>query len=187
MDEEGKVPLIVPYLIRGLIGAAIDATTQVSISMLTGNSFSEAVGNIDVVSVGKSFVTSAISGVKIDGKVVNTILKSTAAACEVVDAAVDVNYTDGAKIIGGEKKTSDVVIDISMSFLGNGLTDGFINSFNKAISEDLSSKAAATLTKETKANLQKTKDFVNSYEFETAVSTITGFATGGVGEMVKRW
>ena len=187
VDEEGKIPLIIP-LVKGLIGAAIDATTQVSISMLTGNSFSEAVGNIDVVSVGKSFVTSAISGVKIDGKVVNTILKSTAAACEVVDAAVDVNYTDGIEYIGSEEKEiSDAVIDVSMSFLGNGLADGFINSFKKAISEDLSSKAAATLTKETKTNLKKTRDFVSSYEFETAVSAITGFATGGVGEMVKRW
>ena len=186
VDEEGKVPLIVPYLIKGLMGAAIDATTQVSISMLMGNSFSEAVGKIDVVSVGKSFVTSAISTVKVDGKVIKTLLKTTEVVCEVADAAVDVNSANGIEhVFWGGKEMPEASIDIAASILGNGLADGFINGFNKAISEDLSSKAAATLTKETKTNLKKTRDFVSSYEVKTTVSTVTGFVTSSLGELGK--
>ena len=76
--------------------------------------------------------------------------------CEVADAAVDVNSANGIEhVFLGGKEMPEASIDIAASILGNGLADGFINGFNKAISEDLSSKAAATLTKETKTNLKK--------------------------------
>ena len=173
VDEEGKIPLIIP-LVKGLIGAAIDATTQVSISMLTGNSFSEAVGNIDMVSVGKSFVTSALQM-----KIVAEI------ALEVVDAAVDFNASGEMETIANGKEMSHFVIDMATSF-GGVFLEGVPNSFSKAISEDLSSKSAATMTKETKASLKQIQKVINSEEVKTTVSTVTGFVTGGLSDFGKK-
>ena len=173
VDEDGEVPLIVPYLVKGLIGAAIDATTQVSISMLMGNSFSEAVGNIDLVSVGKSFVTSALQM-----KIVAEI------ALEVADAAVDFNASGEMETITNGKEMSHFVIDMATS-LGGVFLEEVPNSFSKAISEDLSSKSAATMTKETKASLKQIQKVINSEEVKTTVSTVTGFVTGGLSEFGK--
>jgi RHS repeat-associated protein len=173
VDEEGEVPLIVPFLIKGLKGAAIDVTTQVLTSMFVGRSFSEAVGNIDMVSVGKSFVTSAFSM----KKVVEIVF-------EGVDAAIDYNASEGLKTIFDEKETSHFVIDMATS-LGGVFLEEVPNSFSKAISEDLSSKSAATMTKETKASLKQIQKVINSKEVKTTVSTVTGFVTGGLSEFGK--
>ncbi len=39
VDKDGEVPFIVPFLVKGLIGAAVDATTQFTISMTSGKGF----------------------------------------------------------------------------------------------------------------------------------------------------
>ena len=173
VDEEGEVPLIVPFLIKGLKGAAIDVTTQVLTSMFVGRSFSEAVGNIDMVSVGKSFVTSAFSM----KKVVEIVF-------EGVDAAIDYNASEGLKTIFDEKETSHSVIDMAAS-LGGVFIERIPTVFSKAISEDLSSKSAATMTKETKAALKQIQKVINSEEVKTTVSTVAGFLTGGLSEFAK--
>ena len=175
VDEEGEVPFIVPFLIKGLIGAAIDATTQVSISMLSGNSFTEAVGNIDMVSVGKSFVTSAVPM----GKVAKL-------GFEVADAAVDVSVNKGVEYVGGKKEFHKAVIDVAASTVSDKLVDGVTNSFNKAISEDLSANSAATMTKGTKEGLKHMQETINSEGVQTTASAVTGFATGVIGELVNQ-
>ena len=175
VDKEGEVPFIVPFLVKGLIGAAIEATTQVSISMLSGNSFTEAVGNIDMVSVGKSFVTSAVPM----GKVAKL-------GFEVADAAVDVSVNKGVEYVGGKKEFHKAVIDVAASTVSDKLVDGVTNSFNKAISEDLSANSAATMTKGTKEGLKHMQETINSEGVQTTASAVTGFATGVIGELVNQ-
>ena len=141
--------------------------------MFVGRSFSEAVGNIDMVSVGKSFVTSAFS-----------MKKVAEIVFEGVDAAIDYNASEGLKTIFDEKETSHSVIDMATS-LGGVFLEEVPNSFSKAISEDLSSKSAATMTKETKAALKQIQKVINSEEVKTTVSTVAGFLTGGLSEFAK--
>lgn len=141
--------------------------------MFVGRSFSEAVGNIDMVSVGKSFVTSAFS-----------MKKVAEIVFEGVDAAIDYNASEGLKTIFDEKETSHSVIDMAAS-LGGVFIERIPTVFSKAISEDLSSKSAATMTKETKAALKQIQKVINSEEVKTTVSTVAGFLTGGLSEFAK--
>ena len=174
VDEEGEVPLIVPFLFKGLIGAAIDATTQVSISMITGSSFSEAVGNIDITSVGKSFITAAIP-----------MGKAVKIGFEVADAAIDFKANGKIETVADGKDIAHAVVDMVSSKVSDKFVDGATVGFNKAISEDLSSKSAATMTKETKAGLKQIRKVINSEEVQTTVSAVTGFVTSSLGEFVK--
>ncbi|MBE6284241.1 MAG: RHS repeat-associated core domain-containing protein, partial [Mediterranea massiliensis] len=177
VDKEGEVPFIVPFLVKGLIGAAIDATTQVSISMLSGNSFTAAVGSIDMVSVGKSFVTSAVPM----GKVAKL-------GFEVADAAVDIKANGKIEnVVTETKDISHAFFDFAASKASDIIADGFTNGLSRAISDDLGAKSAATMTKETKESLKHTKEVVNSEGFQNTASAITGFATGSVNEITKEY
>ena len=69
--------------------------------------------------------------------------------------------------------------------LGGVFIESIPTVFSKAISEDLSSKSAATMTKETKASLKQIQKVINSKEVKTTVSTVTGFVTGGLSEFGK--
>jgi RHS repeat-associated protein len=61
VDPDGKLPILLIPVIKGAVGAVVDAAAQVTVSMANGQDFGEALSNIDYTSVGASFVTSAIA------------------------------------------------------------------------------------------------------------------------------
>ncbi|MDR0939178.1 MAG: DUF6443 domain-containing protein, partial [Mediterranea sp.] len=61
IDSDGKLPIFLVPLIKGAVGAIVDAAAQVTVSMANGQGFGEAMSNIDYTSVGASFVTSAVT------------------------------------------------------------------------------------------------------------------------------
>jgi hypothetical protein len=105
--------------IKGLVAGVIDAGTQVAVGMAMGQNLSEAVGNIDMVSVGSSAVMGALS---IPG--IGTTVKTTAAIITTVaDAAVDITSEKGIVSVGGEgehnKPVLNAVTDAAFSVTGN--------------------------------------------------------------------
>jgi RHS repeat-associated protein len=176
VDKDGEVPFIVPFLVKGLIGAAVDATTQFTISMASGKGWTEAFSDIDLTSVGASFVSSALPLPKV-GKI----------AVEVVDVAIDFKANGKIEnVFTGTKNISDAIVDVAASKVSDKIADGFTNGLSKAISDDLSAKSAATMTKETKEGLKQTQKFINGKGFQTTVSAVTEFEAGVTGELVKQ-
>ena len=148
-DEEGKLPVFVVPIIKGAIGAVVDAAAQVTVSMAKGNSFGEAVSEIDLTSVGASFVTSMAIGPG-----VSKGLQSAAKAATLIDVAADYSAGEGSKTVLDDKTLLEVGAGIISSKMP-GVLDNAGSKLNKAITEDLQSNAAATLSKGTKKELQR--------------------------------
>ncbi len=114
VDRDGNIPLPV---ILALSGAVTDFVTQISVNMVKGDSFWQAIGNVDVTSVLTSAATSAILG-PIGSKSVKI---GVSAVTSAADAAVDININGDIVYVGGdgecEKTVAESCIDFGASFL----------------------------------------------------------------------
>jgi RHS repeat-associated protein len=179
VDVNGDFPVFLIPLAKGAIGAVADAAAQVTVSMANGQSFGQAMSSIDYTSVGASFVTSAIAvpGMSAAAKVATVAVVAT-------DAAIDINAKGEIQTIGGvigeNKSITSTAIDALSSVVPGKVVENVTSSFNKAVSSDLGSNAAATLTKETKSSLKQVQVTVNS----TAVQTGANAAADYVGKIV---
>ena len=177
IDPDGRFVWFIP-LIKGAVGAVIDASAQVTVSMANGQSFGQSLSNIDYTSVVASGVTSAllVPGMSTTAKVVTT---SVIAA----DAMIDASNNRGIETtITGEKSVTNAVVDAAASVLPGKVVDGVTSGFNKAISGDLSSNTAAILTNETKSTMQQVQSAINSTGVQTganATAEYTGKTVGG--------
>ena len=183
-DPDGGLPVFLIPLAKGAVGAFVDASAQVSISMINGKSFYEAVGGIDYTSVGASFVTSAIvaPGMSTGAKVVTGIAIG-------IDAAVDINGNGQIQTIGGllgeTKDASSIALDVAASIVPEKVIDKVSSGLSKAIEKDLTSKSAATLPKDVKASMKHTKDVIDNKGIPGA-NTIADFSTGLIKEQTKK-
>ena len=177
-DPDGKLPVLLIPIIKGAVGAVVDAAAQVTVSMANGQSFGEAMSNIDYTSVGASFVTSALT---MPGMSTGTKVATVAAVA--IDAAVDINSKDGFRSVAtGEKSLTNVAIDAAASVLPGKAVDGLTSGFNKAVTSDLTASSVSTMTKETKLGLKYIEATANSTAVQTganAVADYTGKITGG--------
>ena len=101
IEPNGKLPVFLVPLIKGAVGAVVDAAAQVTVSMANGQGFGEAMSNIDYTSVGASFVASAIAmpGMSTGRKIVTGV-------AAVADVALDINVKGEINSVGaivGEK------------------------------------------------------------------------------------
>ena len=183
VDPEGSNPFVVA-LIKGAIGAMTDLAAQLTIKMSAGEEFREAITNVDYTSVGASFVVSALSTPGI-----TTATKLATTGIIAVDAAIDVNLQGDIQTVGGfvgESKTiTETTMDIVFSVAPGKCVNSITSGFNKAVQSDLSSKAAATLTKEAKTSLKKTQSFVNSMGFQTAIHSMGDYSGKLIGGQVN--
>ena len=183
-DPDGEIPWILIPIIKGVAGAAIDAAAQVTISMANGQSFSQAVSKIDYTSVLTAGITSAILTPG-----ASTAVKYTGTILMIIDAAVDANFEGEVKSAGGfvgeKKPMGDVAIDIVASKINGKGVDKFTSDLNKAVNEDLTSKAAATLSKQEKTSMRQLQSNINSDAVQTALKSATGYAEGGLREAAK--
>jgi len=113
-DPDGKCPQCLWQLAkRAAIGAAVEITTQVTVSVIKGESLRDAVKNIDYADVAASAVEGVVIGE--GGMLVNSGKKILAvAASEVFQAAVDVTASQGVDHVmqeDSEKSWSQVAWD----------------------------------------------------------------------------
>jgi hypothetical protein len=185
IDPDGRMPVLLVLLIKGAVGAIADAAAQVTVSMVNGQSFSQAMSSIDYTSVGASFVTAAIA---MPG--MSTTAKVATVAVVATDVAIDVNakgeiQTIGS-VIGENKSITNAAIDAVSSVVPGKVVDNVTSGFNKAVSSDLGSSAAATLTKETKSSLKQAQATVNSTAFQTGANAVADYTGGMIGEQAKK-
>lgn len=178
-DTDGKLPVVVIPIIKGVVGALVDAAAQVTVSMANGNSFGQAMSNLDLTSVGASFVTSAIASPGM-----STGAKIATGVAIVTDAVVDVSATgvqSTGGFIGESKPIENSIIDVSMSILPGKVVDDVTCSFTNAVKQDLSSSTAATLSKHTKNTLNQAVQTVNSEHFQTGLNAVADYSGGILG------
>ena len=180
IDPDGRFAWFIP-LIKGAVGAFTDASAQVTVSMANGQSFGQAMSNIDYTSVGASFVTSAILAPGM-----STTAKVVTAGVIAADAMIDVSSSRGIETtITGEKSITNAIIDAAASVLPGKVIDGATSGFNKAISSDLSSNTAAILTNETKSTMKQIQSTVNSTSFQTGASATAEYSGKTVGGQIN--
>lgn len=180
-DPDGKNPVLV-FLIKGAVGAAADMSAQISISMINGKSFKEAMSEVDYTSVGASFVTS---GLLAPG--MSRAAKATTCIINGADALFDYSVENGFESVFNDKKSIlEVSIDLAASMVPEMVVDKVSSGFCKAIDADLSSNAAATLTKESKAQLKQTQNTINSKEFKFGAKTMANFSGSLVSGQTKK-
>ena len=179
IDPDGRNPFAYA-LIKGAIGAAVDAAAQISVSMAGGTTFGQAVSNIDLTSVGASFVTSALMAPGM-----STTAKVVSASTTALDAMVDYDRKNGVRsidgIIGEKKEGAKIGVDVAASVLPRSehIVNNVSSGFTKAIDAELGSKIAATYTKETKAYMKQVRSIINNPITQSSVTAVAGY-TGGV-------
>lgn len=109
IDPDGKFIWVIP-----LAGMTLDAITQISVNLISGKTFGEALGEVDMTSVLASGLTGALlcpgagTGAKIAAGCIN-----------VTDAAVDIKLNGDIEYVGGEdnnnKPFTNAVLDIGAS------------------------------------------------------------------------
>ncbi|NLB67668.1 MAG: RHS repeat-associated core domain-containing protein [Bacteroidales bacterium] len=180
VDPVGRFPVLLVPLIKGAVGAIADAAAQVTVSMVNGQSFGQAMSSIDYTSVGASFVTAAIA---MPG--MSTAAKVATVAVVATDAAIDVNAKGEIQTIGGvigeNKSITNAAIDAVSSVVPGKVVDNVTSGFNKAVSSDLGSSAAATLTKETKSSMKQAQAMVNSTAVQTGANAVADYMGGMIG------
>ncbi|MDI9604174.1 MAG: RHS repeat-associated core domain-containing protein, partial [Bacteroidota bacterium] len=185
IDPDGRMPVLLVPLIKGSVGAIADAAAQVTVSMVNGQSFGQAMSSIDYTSVGASFVTAAIA---MPG--MSTAAKVATVAVVATDAAIDVNAKDEIQTIGGvigeNKSITNAAIDAVSSVVPGKVVDNVTSGFNKAVSSDLGSSAAATLTKETKSSMKQAQATVNSTAVQTGANAVADYTGGMIGGQANK-
>ncbi len=181
VDMGGDFPAFVIPLIKGVAGAVVDAAAQVSVFMANGKSFSQSLSNIDYTSVGTSFLTSALAGPGI-----STGTKIGMGIATTTDALVDVKVNGEVEAIGGivgeNKPVGKIAVDAVSSVAPGKAANELVSGLNKAISSDLSSSAAAAMTKEVRSELVNAQKNINSLSGEIireSTANFTGSLIGG--------
>lgn len=178
IDPDGKMPALIYGLIKGFCGAIIDVCAQVTVAMDNGDNFEQAISKIDYTSVGASFVTSAIASPEM-----STTAKVATVATVAGDAAIDIQANGDSEsilgIIGKEPKPiTNAAVDAVFSTVPGKVVDNAKAGFNKAVTSDLKSNTAATLTKETRTSLKQAQETVKSLPAEIVTDAITSYPAG---------
>ncbi len=184
VDQDGKFPALLIPVVKGIVGAAVDVGTQITVSMASGRTFGEALSEIDVVSVGTSFMTStfAVPGGSVLKKIALPVLTSS------VDAIVDVSVKDGLEFVGLNKEIPESVTDFVFgiaSILPGKAVDRFSSKVSKEIKEVLNSNVASTYTKEYKNYLKKQIVFFESEQLKAPLETVLDYPIGIIGGMIS--
>ena len=178
IDPDGKVVWFIP-LIKGVVGAAVDAGAQVTISMSSGKTFMESLKSVDLTSVGTSLITSAVLSPGASKGV-----QAAVVGANLLDTGVDYSINDGIKTIGKGKNVEEVAIDFVLDVASSKASNGMQQAFKNDASAKLAPSVAAPLTKAERASLRSRKEFVNSEAFSTILDNTFSFTGGMTGNMI---
>ncbi len=171
---------------KGLVGAAIDAGAQMTVSMATGKSFKESLKDMDLTSVGVSFVSSAFlsPGLSSTAKVTKGA-KVASIGLNVANAAVDYSVEDGVTSVMDGKNVPETVVDLSFSAIPYGKGAKKVqNAFIKDANNKLNPAYFAPQTKSVKKSLQTRKKYVNSNDFEEILNDLLSFTGNMTNNMI---
>ena len=108
----------------------------------------------------------------------STTAKVATVATVAGDAAIDISEKEGFQIIGSKKPITNAAVDAVFSTVPGKVVDNAKAGFNKAVTSDLKSNTAATLTKETRASLIQAQETVKSLPAEIVTDAITNYPAG---------
>ena len=174
-DPDGKAVWFIP-LIKGVVGAAVDAGAQVTVSLSAGKTFMESLKSVDLTSVGTSFITSAVISPG-----ASKGLKAAVVGANLLDAGVDYSIDDGFSSIADNNKTIEeafvgFVIDVASSEASKAMQKAFVKDANAKLAPSV----AAPLTKAERASLRSRKAFAESETFSVMLDDLFSFTSGMV-------
>ncbi len=177
-DPDGKAVWFIP-LIKGVVGAAVDAGAQVTVSLSAGKTFMESLKSVDLTSVGTSFITSAVisSGA-------SKGLKAAVGGANLLDAGVDYSIDDGTKTVFDEKNIGKATVEFTLGIASGLASNGVQKAFEKDTNAKLAPSAAAPLTKAERASLRSRRDFVKSEKFQIILDETFSFTFGMTGNTI---
>lgn len=172
IDKNGENPLWAIMATKGAIGAAIDVAVQVTSNyVIHDQSFGDAIGNIDLTSVGAAFTAGATlaPGISSSAKVL------ALGAAIIPDASADVNLNDTSKnIVSGSKPLAEAFVDGIAGVVGGDLAGSTVKGAQKAAAKDFSTSTFAALNKSEKSLVRSSNNIVNSNSFSSGVKYIGG-------------
>ena len=179
------MPVLLVLLLKGAVGAIADAAAQVTVSMANGQSFGQAMSSVDYTSVGASFLTSAVA---MPG--MSTTAKIATAAVAVADASIDNNANGKIQTVGGgigeNKSITNAAINAIFSIVPGKVVENITSGFNKAVTSNLGSSVASTLTKETKSSMRQAQAMANSITVQTGANAVADYTGGMVSGQINK-
>ena len=174
-DPDGKAVWFIP-LIKGVVGAAVDAGAQVTVSLSAGKTFMESLKSVDLTSVGTSVITSAVISPG-----ASKGLKAAVVGANLLDAGVDYSIDDGFSSIADNNKTIEeafvgFAIDVASSEASKAMQKAFVKDANAKLAPSV----AAPLTKAERASLRSRKAFAESETFSVMLDDLFSFTSGMV-------
>ena len=177
-DPDGKAVWFIP-LIKGVVGAAVDAGAQVTVSLSAGKTFMESLKSVDLTSVGTSFITSAVISPG-----ASKGLKAAVVGANLLDAGVDYSIDDGTKTVFDEKNIGKATVEFTLGIASGLASNGVQKAFEKDTNAKLAPSAAAPLTKAERASLRSRRDFVKSEKFQIILDETFSFTFGMTGNTI---
>ena len=173
-DPDGKAVWFIP-LIKGVVGAAVDAGAQVTVSLSAGKTFMESLKSVDLTSVGTSFITSAVISPG-----VSKGLKAAVVGANLLDAGVDYSIDDGFSSIADNKTIEEAFVGFAIDVASSEASKAMQKAFVKDASAKLAPSVAAPLTKAERASLRSRKAFAESETFSVMLDDLFSFTSGMV-------
>jgi len=167
------------YVGGAIIGAIVEAGTQVAVSMAQGQRFSEALGNVDIVDVGLAAVEGAATS---GGSAFKTLARkgATIAISEGLKATTDLSVNEGPSTTGGvvgeNKSLTETATDFAIGMTGTKASQSIVEGSTKMTSNALKSGTHSTLTNSEKATARAVNNVVNSTGFDQGVNAATNIA-----------
>ena len=173
-DPDGKAVWFIP-LIKGVVGAAVDAGAQVTVSLSAGKTFMESLKSVDLTSVGTSFITSAVISPG-----ASKGLKAAVVGANLLDAGVDYSIDDGFSSIADNKTIEEAFVGFAIDIASSEASKAMQKAFVKDANAKLAPSVAAPLTKAERASLRSRKAFAESETFSVMLDDLFSFTSGMV-------
>ena len=173
-DPDGKAVWFIP-LSKGVVGAAVDAGAQVTVSLSAGKTFMESSKSVDLTSVGTSFITSAVISPG-----ASKGLKEAVVGANLLDAGVDYSIDDGFSSIADNKTIEEAFVGFAIDVASSEASKAMQKAFVKDANAKLAPSVAAPLTKAERASLRSRKAFAESETFSVMLDDLFSFTSGMV-------
>ena len=173
-DPDGKAVWFIP-LIKGVVGAAVDAGAQVTVSLSAGKTFMESLKSVDLTSVGTSLITSAVISPG-----ASKGLKAAVVGANLLDAGVDYSIDDGFSSIADNKTIEEAFVGFAIDVASSEASKAMQKAFVKDANAKLAPSVAAPLTKAERASLRSRKAFAESETFSVMLDDLFSFTSGMV-------
>lgn len=179
VDPDGNVVWFIP-LVKGLAGAAIDAGAQITVSMAMGKNFKESIKELDLTSIGASFVSSALLSPGLSSATKATKgAKVAAVGLNVANAAVDYTYKDGVTFVLGDnsynKDIKNVVTDMLFSTASDFVSSKTLSAFGADVDRMMSPSYLSPLTKDQKEYVRQMNKLVKGDLFPAINNAPTSY------------